>query len=74
MVPQEKAKAYEELIHFFFELFPVEEHRKSILVNYFKKMKRFDENMIKENPLAGLNFQYLSCVKLIISLIKKGEL
>jgi len=30
--------------------------------------------MIKENPLAGLNFQYLSCVKLIISMIKKGEL
>jgi len=30
--------------------------------------------MIKEYPLAGLNFQYLSCVKLINSLIKKGEL
>lgn len=74
MVPQEKAKAYEDLIHFFFELFPVEEHRKTILSNYFKKMKGYNEYMIKEHPLAGLNFQYLSCVKLIISQIKKGEL
>ena len=45
-----------------------------ILVNYFKKVKSFEDNMVKENPLAGLNFQYLSCVKLIIILIKKGEL
>lgn len=39
MVPIQKTKGYEQLIHFFFELFPVEEHRRTILFEYFKKMK-----------------------------------
>lgn len=30
--------------------------------------------MVSEHPISGLNFQYLSCVKLIISMIRQKEL
>ena len=45
-----------------------------MLQEYFLKMKKREEVMTRPHPLAMLNFQFLSCVKLINKLIKKKEL
>ena len=37
-------------------------------------MRRLDDLMTGETPLGGLNFQYMSSVKLIVRMIKNKEL
>lgn len=73
-LPANEVRAYPELIHLLFEIFPVEDFRKKVLKEYFSKMRRLEDRMVSEHPISGLNFQYLSCVKLIISMIKQKEL
>ena len=70
-------KPLEELgkfVQLTFELFPVEEFRIAVLQEYSLKMKKREEMMTRAHPLAMLNFQFLSCVKLINKLLKRKEL
>lgn len=69
-----EVKAYSELNNWMFEIFPVESFRKLVIKEYFQKTKRIGDRMTSEHPLGGLNFQFLSCVKLIINMIKSKEL
>lgn len=45
-----------------------------MLQEYFDKTKKKGEVFASDHPLAILNFQYLSCVKLINKLMKKNLL
>lgn len=73
-LPAQEMKAYSELIHWLFEVFPVEEIKKKIIKEYFAKMRRIEDRMVADHPISGLNFQYLSCVKMITQMIKNKEL
>lgn len=62
------------MINWIFETFPVESMRRKIIKEYFEKMRRVDEMMTTETPLGGLNFQYMSSVKLISKMVREKEI
>ena len=37
-------------------------------------MMSYEVSTLSEHPLKRLNFQYVTCTKLIINMIKEGEL
>jgi hypothetical protein len=45
-LPALEVRAYPELIHWLFEVFPVEDFRKRVLKEYFNKMRRLEDRMV----------------------------
>ena len=54
-----------------FEIFPVEQSRIQIIKSFFAKTKT-DPNFGFHHPVRYLNFQFMTCIKTINSLIRNG--